>query len=151
ESRGDCTMDPTRRHFLRMAGYGLGAAALTSFIERFSVTTALAQAPSYRALVCIFLNGGNDGNNTLVPLDSARYNASSSIRGGPGLAVAQPNLLPLDPPPSIGPFGLHPSLTEFQALWKLGKLAIVCNTGPLVQPLTKDQYRNGVAVPYQLF
>src|SRR5947208_7209099 len=114
-------MDPTRRHFLRMAGYGLGGAALTTFIERFSVTTALAQAPSYRALVCIFLSGGNDGNNTLVPTDATGYGAYAKIRNQGGLALTQASLLPLDPARGIAPFGLHPNLTNLPALCKQAK------------------------------
>ncbi len=145
-------MDLSRRHFLRMAGYGLGGAALTAVIERFSAATALAQSPGYRALVCIFLGGGNDSNNTLVPLDTTGYTAYASVRNGAGLALPQANLLPLAPNPAgLGPYGLHPSLTELQALWAQGKLAIVCNTGPLVQRLTREEYQKGGSRPFQLF
>jgi uncharacterized protein (DUF1501 family) len=117
--------------------------------------SALAQqaAPTdYRALVCVFLNGGNDGNNTVVPLDAAGYQAYANARNAAGLAIPQASLLSLTPP-SIGtPFGLHPSLVELQTLWAQQKLAVVCNVGPLIHPMTRDQYRNNsVPKPYQLF
>jgi uncharacterized protein (DUF1501 family) len=124
-------------------------------VRRFGLINALAQrsAPAdYKALVCVFLNGGNDCNNTVVPLDPAGYQAYSSARSASGLAIAQGSLLPITPP-SIGTaFGLHPGLTELQTLWSQQKLAIACNVGPLIHPMTRDEYRNNsVPKPYQLF
>ena len=147
--------DLSRREFMLRTGCAaLGVAAVSAGVDRFGLISALAQeaAPSdYRALVCIFLNGGNDGNNTVVPLDATGYNLYSTARSASGLAIPSAELLPITPP-SIGtPFGLHPSLVELQALWTQQKLAVVSNVGPLVQPLTRAQYQTGVGRPYQLF
>jgi uncharacterized protein (DUF1501 family) len=149
------TRESSRREFLiRTSCAALGAAAVSAGVKRFGLISALAQqsAPSdYRALVCIFLNGGNDGNNTLIPLDSTGYNAYSAARSAAGLAIAQGSLLSITPPSINMPFGLHPSLPQVKGLFDQQKLAIVSNVGPLVQPLTRDQYRNGATRPYQLF
>jgi uncharacterized protein (DUF1501 family) len=144
---------PTRREFVRGCA-ALGMAAFATGLERFAHlgSVAQAQAPTdYKALVGIFLNGGNDGNNTIVPLDAAGYAAYSAVRSPSGLAIPQASLLPITPP-SIGrPFGLHPNLPELQALWNAQRLAVVANVGPLVRPITRDQYRNGIGRPIQLF
>jgi len=148
-------MEQTRREFLRRTGCAaLGAAAFSAGFEKFGLINAYAAqaAPTdYRALVCIFLSGGNDSNNTIVPLDATGYGAYSAVRSASGLALEQGQLLPITPA-SIGtPFGLHPSLPELSTLWTQQKLAIVANVGPLVQPLTRSQYLSGAPRPYQLF
>jgi uncharacterized protein (DUF1501 family) len=121
-------------------------------LEKFGLASALARQPAvadYRALVCVFLDGGNDGNNLVVPLDPAGYAAYSSIRGA--LAISRDNLLPITPT-SIGrPFGLHPALRGLQAAWDQRRLAVIANAGPLLQPLTRAQYRSGASRPLQLF
>jgi uncharacterized protein (DUF1501 family) len=127
--------------------------ALASSIENFGLVNALAQtaaANDYRALVCIFLNGGNDGNNMIVPLDS-EFNAYNSVRSASTLALSQASLLPVNPA-SGRQFGFHPSMPEMQTLFNQQKLAVMCNTGPLVEPLTRTTYRNGTGrKPLQLF
>jgi uncharacterized protein (DUF1501 family) len=145
-------MTLSRREFLHKSGCtALSAAAFASGVERFGMVQAFAQGSSYKALVCIFLGGGNDGNNMVVPLDSAGYAAYSSIRGTSGLAIAQGSLLPITPK-SIGTdFGLHPSLAALHPLFAAGKLAVISNVGPLIQPLTKQDYLSGAPRPYQLF
>src|SRR5437667_3159411 len=135
-------MSLSRREFLRRSGCGaLSAAALATGINQFGLINAFAQGTDYKALVCIFLGGGNDGNNMVVPLDAAGYAAYSAVRSASGLAIAQANLLPIAP--VIGPFGLHPGLAAIHPLFADRKLAIVCNVGPLVQPLSKQQYLGG--------
>src|SRR5437667_12498005 len=105
------TLSLTRRAFLRRAGYVVSGAAMASTIDKLSVVNALAQPPSYRALVCIFLAGGNDCNNTVVPLSistdpTGGYAAYQSTRQSSGLAIPQTgtnSLLRLSPnPPSCG-------------------------------------------------
>jgi len=143
----------TRREFLRRSGCGIGsAAALAAAVERFSLFSAMAQAPNYKALVCVFLGGGNDGNNMVIPADTTGYNTYSGVRSSSGLAIAQGSLLPITPR-SIGvPFGLHPSLAAIHPLFDSGNLAVVCNVGPLVEPLTRETYvANVTPRPYQLF
>lgn len=157
-------MSSTRRDFLRQTGCAaLGLTVLGTGLEHFSVVNALAQqgktlASDYKALVCIYLSGGNDGNNMIVPLDD--YASYSNVRGASTLAVAQASLLPVSPI-SGRQFGLHPNLSPEVAtptaapgllpLWNQQKLAVMCNTGPLVQPLTRAQYQTGQGRPYQLF
>ena len=145
-------MTLSRREFLLRSGCGaLSAAALASGIDRFGLVNAYAQGTGYKALVCIFLGGGNDGNNTVVPLDPAGYAAYASVRNPAGLAIAQDTLLPIMPK-SIGKdFGLHPSLAAVHPLFASGQLAIVSNVGPLIQPLSKSDYQGGAPRPYQLF
>jgi uncharacterized protein (DUF1501 family) len=150
-------MAQTRRDFLRTAACALGGAALASTVESFGLMDAYAQgATGYRALVCVFLNGGNDGNNMVVPLDATGFNeySNASGRASAGLALTQASMVPTTvAPPSQGrPFGLHPNMPEMKALFDQGKLAVVCNTGPLVEPLTRTTYRNGSGrKPLQLF
>jgi uncharacterized protein (DUF1501 family) len=149
-------MQVTRREFLLQSGqaclgYALGAAAFTAGVARFSLINAFAQGTGYRALVCVFLGGGNDANNMIIPLDTAGYAAYSGVRSASGLAIAADTLLPITPP-SIGTaFGLHPSLAGLQTLWNDGKMSVVANVGPLAQPLTRQEYLGGAPRPYQLF
>ncbi len=148
-------MGQSRREFLRRTSCAaLGMAAFQAGVDKFGLMSALAQRPGvtdYRALVCVFLDGGNDGNNMIVPLDTAGYASYASIRSNPGLAIPQASLLPISPR-SIGrPFGFHPSLPELHALWNQQKLAVVANVGPLLQPLTQSQYRSGAPRPPALF
>jgi uncharacterized protein (DUF1501 family) len=125
--------------------------ALASSIDTFSVVHALTPdaATDYKALVCVFLNGGNDGNNMFVSLD--QYTAYSNVRAAAGLAIAQASLLPVSPV-SGGSYGFHPNMPEMRDLFNSGKLAVLCNSGPLVEPLTRTTYQNGTGKkPLQLF
>ncbi|HYX40676.1 MAG TPA: DUF1501 domain-containing protein [Pyrinomonadaceae bacterium] len=161
-------MGLTRRDFFKRTGCALGATALLAGIEQLSLIDALAQTPQavtdYRALVCIFLSGGNDCNNTIVPYTD--YNATggyNSVRSASGLAIPQSSLLKISPPNTGGlEFGFHPNLSPEQAsssnppgllpIWQAGKLAILCNVGTLVQPLTRALYQSTPSArPYQLF
>lgn len=146
----------SRRDLLATAGCAaLGLAARSAAAERLSLLAALAQphAPSdYRALVCVFLNGGNDGNNMVVPVTD--YASYSAARSAAGLALAQASLLPVTPPAMAGKtFGLHPELSELHGLWGQGKAAVVCNVGTLVEPLASraDYASAAKKKPYQLF
>jgi uncharacterized protein (DUF1501 family) len=149
-------MKVTRRDFLLQAGqacigYGLGAAAFVAGVQRFSLINAFAQGVDYRALVCVFLAGGNDGNNMVIPASTTEYNAYANVRNASGLAIPLDTLLPITPLSIGSPFGLHPSLTGLHGLWNSQKLSVVCNVGPLVQPLTRQTYLSGSPRPYQLF
>jgi uncharacterized protein (DUF1501 family) len=137
-----------------MTGYGIGSAALVRVINQFGLGAALAGQgrSTYQALVCVFLAGGNDGNNTVIPYDTAGYNTYYNVRHTAGLALAQNTLLPIQPASFATPFALHPNMPEIQSLFSQGKVAILCNAGPLVIPLTRQQYMNpAYAKPYQLF
>jgi len=150
--------------------------SLATQMRHFGLMSALAQkaekktaenAPSdYRALVCIFLSGGNDGNNMVVPNHNdatiSNYGVYNTLRGGTfALAIPQANLLPITVP-RMGnlSYGLHPSLgpvagginNGIHELWSLNKLAVVSNVGTLVTPTSRTQYLNkSVSLPYQLF
>ena len=142
-------MSFTRREFLKSCGRGMGAATMLTALGYALRENAYAQGTDYRALVCIFLEGGNDGWNTVVPLDQAAYNTYASGRGA--LALAQSSLLPITVP-GVGNFGLHPSLTGLRTLWNQGHLAIVCNAGNLVEPVTSSQVlQNPTLAPSGLF
>lgn len=146
-------MKTTRRDFLRASACALGGAAMASTLESFGLMDAYAQSQTgYRALVCVFLNGGNDGNNMVVPLDQTSFNQYNSVRSASGLALTQASLLAVNPPSQGRQFGFHPNMPEMQSLFNQGKLAVVCNTGPLVEPLTRLTYQNGTGKkPLQLF
>ncbi|MBL8518529.1 MAG: DUF1501 domain-containing protein [Betaproteobacteria bacterium] len=147
----------TRRAFLQSAGALAGVSALGT-LQGLGLSNALAQSapPSdYKALVCIFLFGGNDGNNWVIPRDNAAYNLYSSARGGTtngGIAIAQSALVAINPRSVSAGFGLHPQFAPMKSVWDAGKLAVLCNVGPLVEPLTKSEYSQGVKDrPEQLF
>lgn len=152
-------MGINRRDFLRNSACALGSMALASSIDTFSVVHAMTPqaASDYRALVCVFLNGGNDGNNMFVSLDQYNGPAGSlvegyaNVRNAAGLAIPQASLLPVSPV-SGGSYGFHPNMPEMQNLFNQGKLAVLCNNGPLVEPLTRTTYQNGAGKkPLQLF
>jgi uncharacterized protein (DUF1501 family) len=112
---------------------------------------AAAVASDYKALVCLFLNGGNDANNMIVPADTADYAAYAAARSN--LALPRTGLLPISPKTSDGrSWALHSSLPEVQKLFGAGKAALLANVGTLAYPTTKAQYRaNAVPLPLQLF
>jgi uncharacterized protein (DUF1501 family) len=139
----------TRREFLLRSFGAMGAATLA--LERFGVVNAFAQSADYKALVCIFLFGGSDQNNVLVPFDN--YADYAVLRPTAAtLGIPQANLLPITPQTAGATFGLHPSLAGIKQLWDQQKAALVCNVGPLVQPTTRAGYINGSArLPFNLF
>ncbi len=146
-------MSLNRRSFIRYAS--LAAAGNAAGLRPFGALNGLAQsAPGYKALVCIFMYGGNDSNNTLVPYDTTAngsngYTAYSNIRGP--LALAANTLLPLAAQAN-GNYGLHPNLPNIQALFNSGNLAFVTNVGTLLHPMTPAQFQaKAVPVPVNLF
>ena len=112
---------------------------------------AQANPPDYKALVCVFLAGGNDGHNTVVPLSQAEYNAYKAARGSIALPDNNGALLPVETPEGT-PFGLNPGLAPIHPLWAQGRRAVLANAGMLVQPVTRAQFlANAVPVPTNLF
>jgi uncharacterized protein (DUF1501 family) len=124
-----------RRNFLLHAGALAGTAALG---QMGMFASRAAAADDYKALVCIFLVGGNDSNNMVIPIDATGYANYAKVRSN--LALPQAQLLPLQESGGVLRYGLHPSLPGIQGLWTAGNLAVVANVGTLVQPLTKAQY-----------
>lgn len=111
---------------------------------------AQAVAP-YRALVCVFLNGGNDGNNTVVPHDDYANYAAGRRNGDNGAALAKAELAPIAPSNLTRKFGLHPQLDMLVPLFEQKKLAVVANVGTLVAPITKADFLAGRSRPRNLF
>jgi uncharacterized protein (DUF1501 family) len=138
-----------RRTFIKSAS--LAAAGSAAGLRPFGALNALAQsATDYKALVCIYLFGGNDGNNTLVQFDSKDYANYSSIRGP--LAIPQSQLLQLSAAPT---YGVHPNLPDIQSLFDNKAAAFVTNVGTLIEPTNRAQYIasefNGNGLPSNLF
>jgi len=134
-----------RRTFIKSAS--LAAAGSAAGLRPFGALNALAQSASgYKALVCVFLYGGNDANNTLIQFDTNGYANYSSIRGP--LALPQNQLLQLSAAPN---FALNPNLPDIQALFNSNAAAIVTNVGTLIEPTNRTQYLAGQTVPSNLF
>ena len=153
----------TRRHFLGQCCAAVGTTGILSTLAQLRATAAVtsvdsatpapgraAATPSdYKALVCLYLNGGNDANNLLIPAGSG-YAAYASQRGI--LALPSANLLSLSPRTSDGrSWALHPGVTELRNLFTNGKLALIANVGTLVRPTSKADYTAGRNLPPQLF
>lgn len=151
--------DLTRREFLRLSSLlGLTTVAAPWALNLAAIgEAAAAQTPSdYKALVCVFLAGGNDNGNTLIPYDTSNYSAYAQIRQT--LALTQDSLtataltpnVPL--PDSTRQMALAPSLAALKPLFDSGSLGVLLNIGTLIQPTTLDQYKKGsVPLPPKLF
>lgn len=162
----------TRRDFIRQAACAaVGTVGMTNALRDFRfINAALAQTGSaftdYKAMVCIFLSGGNDSNNFIIPRGAGytNYNAARQILAIPLQAIETGDdpltgAVETNAPTSIFPvnndgneYGFHPSCTELANLFNAGKLATMFNTGPLLYPITRDQYqKRTVSTPPQLF
>jgi uncharacterized protein (DUF1501 family) len=177
-------MKQTRRDFIKKTGCALSMVGLATQVEHFGLMSALAQSAdeketsgtdgnAYRALVCVFLSGGSDANNMIIPVHNSssvsNYTAYSNARTPQGLAFTQAQLQNTNiNVPRMGnlAYALHPAFGDqtgttppggnpnrgLHELWAQGKLAAVTNLGNLVRPMTRDQYRNNlVQKPFQLF
>ena len=144
----------TRRRFLRAAAAsGLAYAFARTPRVTYAQMTGGGSFADYKALVCVFLFGGNDSWNMVVPSSNAEYSEYAGSRQN--LAVPQGSLLPLQlavPDASGWSFGLNPAMPGLQELFNAGRAAIVANVGPLVAPTTLEQYESlSVPLPPQLF
>ena len=124
-----------RRRWLARSSLGLAGALGVGTLGNLLLGAKPAYAADYKALLCIFLYGGNDGLNTVVPTDAARYNQYAAVRGK--LAIPSNRLVPL----AGMTYGLHPALAGLQAAADDGHVAPVFNVGPLIKPLTKAEFR----------
>ena len=136
----------TRRRLLSLGGATLAGGALgpaSSLLQN-----AHAAGDDYKALVCLFMYGGNDGMNMVVPRDATRHAQYAAVRAG--LALPRTSLVPLD-----ADYGLHPAMAALTPAWDEGALTALHNVGPLFAPLTKTQWRGAAAgdpmVPDSLF
>jgi uncharacterized protein (DUF1501 family) len=145
----------SRRAFLRRsAQLALTGVALPTALNLASMGEAAAfNAPdgSYKALVCVFMYGGNDYANTLVPYDQTSYDKYNTIRTGIALPRASLDAMVLEPTaglPGGQQYAFHPSMTGLRTLFNGGQAAVQLNVGPLVVPLTKAQYATNNRVLY---
>lgn len=158
------TFSISRREFVRQAACAAVGTAAMSFTIRdlrfMNAAVAQSNITDYKALVCIFMAGGNDSNNLIIPTIPAEYNNYAVIRT-PVLAIPDTSILKLD---NTGPidctplnfdghnYGLHPCCSELRTLFGQGKLAILFNTGTLIYPLTRALYLSSPGKrPPQLF
>ena len=148
-------MPLTRRTFLRRSACAaLGAAAADSLLGDLVGIAAAAPrataASDYKALVCVFLDGGNDGNNTVIPYGPTEYAGYAAGRGV--LARPRASLLPLSASSDGRAWSFAPELAPLHPLYGQGRLAVLGNVGPLVAPATRADYENGTsAIPPDLF
>ena len=146
-----------RREFLGQASCAaVGSTALFSTLLTLRLANALSAQTTgtgsgdYKALVCLFLAGGNDSYNMLVPTTAGEYAAYAKARAN--LALASDTLLSITPANLGGrTLGLHPSMPELRDLFNLGKLGFVSNVGSLIRPLSLTDYRNGRSLPVSLY
>ncbi len=143
-------MNALRRRFLKQGG-ALAASAVAGALGRFGIDAANAQlANGYQALVCVFLFGGNDSNNMVVPYTD--YDQYAAVRTtASNTAIAQGSLLQFNAPRAGRAFGFHPSLAPLKAVYDIGRLAVIANVGTLVAPLTKADYQANRNRPPNLF
>lgn len=159
----------TRRNFLLNSSKLALLGTATPFISNLALMNQAAAATNsdYKALVCIFLVGGNDYANTVIPYDETYYNLYHSIRSGgaggqgaAGIALAKSDLSntilnPTNPLPNNRVYALHPSLTNITRLFNSGNAAVQLNVGPLIVPLNRNQYNSSdkstYPVPPKLF
>ncbi len=140
----------------RRALGALSALGFSSLVPRLSMSNAMAAGTTgdYRALVCVFLFGGNDSNNMIVPYSTAGYRAYAAARGAQsagGLALTQASLLPIADRNGQSNYALHPQMSGLQSLWSQGRMATLFNVGSLIKPATKATYLTNGAAPPNLF
>ncbi len=160
--------DTTRRALLKTMAAIPVASATPLALQLLCMSNAAAQtATDYKALVCVFLFGGNDHYNTVIPYDTTNYNLYRTIRGGEnwadyptysGIAIKNRDLLnntALSSTTGLASglqMALDPNMTGMKALFDAGRVGIVLNSGPLVRPTTLAQYNNkSVPLPPKLF
>lgn len=153
-------IDLSRREFLRNASLvsAAGSIAAPFALNLFAMNVAAAataHTSDYKALVCVFLGGGNDHNNTVIATDTASwagYLAARNTGGGASIALMNPdttpNVLSLSPTDPLGKnpgrtFGLHPNMPGMKSLFDSGRAAVIANVGPLIKPITsKTHYQS---------
>lgn len=148
----------SRREFIKQFGLGaLGVTTASSIAKLKAMNAAFLNNSAgylnddYKAIVCFFLNGGNDSFNMIVPRGNPEYDEYAVTRSD--LAISQNELLPITPVTSDGRrYGLNPAMHHVHQLFNTGKVSFINNVGPLIEPTTKADYRNNLApLPLGLF
>ncbi len=155
------SMNASRRAFLQRASALSVAGVATPWALNLAAMAeaSAATATDYKAIVCVFLYGGNDYGNTLVPYDVPNYNAYQQLR--PTLAYARANLDTTVLTPTVVPtdingvahqYAMAPELAPLLPIFNAGRMGVLLNVGTLIQPTTKLQYTNKtVPLPPKLF
>lgn len=152
------SVSESRRAFMRAAArLSVAGSAAPFALNLATIGAASAQtADDYKAIVCVFLFGANDHYNTVIPVDTANYNAYRNVRASIVRDLA--DIIPLTPTTALTgtnagmQFGLAKELQPLKPIWDAGKLAVLANVGPLIVPTTKAQYQGGlVPLPPKLF
>lgn len=142
-----------RRDFLKMTlATAAGMMPVFSLPTGMRSATAATFAGGFKALVCVYLAGGNDAFNMFIPHSTSEYNAYAAARQH--LAVAKDQILPVSPATynDGASYGFHPNMPELHELFNQGKVATIANVGALTRPITKTEYENAsIEVPAQLF
>ncbi len=140
----------TRRRFLKQVGGVAGSSALATALG-MQKWAAAAPLTDYKALVCVFLYGGNDGNGTVIPRSGTAYSRYAAARGP--IALPSASLLPINPTtPQSAELGFSSAMAEMQTLFQQQRLAVMSNVGPLVVPTTRAQFQGEtVPLPPNLF
>jgi uncharacterized protein (DUF1501 family) len=131
----------SRRDWLLRSSASLASALGVGAASNLVLGTKNAHAADYKALVCVFLYGGNDGMNTVVPTDTARYGQYAQVRSSLALPVNSLSRL------AGTNYGLHPALAALAPIWSSGQLAPVFNVGPMGRPMTKTEFRAAMNTP----
>ena len=152
----------TRRQFLKSGGTAAAAPLMLNLVNMRDA--AAFNSTDYKAIVCVFMHGGNDHANTVVSYDDASFNKYSAIRTpydratGQGIALAKSDLMatvlsPTTPLAGGRQFALHPAMTGLANLFNMGKAAVQLNVGPLIKPMTRTQFDSNVVqvLPPKLF
>ena len=133
-------MSISRRQFLKLSCCSMAAASVANGLTRFGlVNSTVNAATDYKALVCVFLFGGNDANNMIIPYDTPRYLLYE--KGRAGLVIPRNQLYAITTA-SGGQYGLHPKLTRMSQLYGSKQLALLANTGVTPRRSSQGQ-RNG--------
>ncbi|HIB83828.1 MAG TPA: DUF1501 domain-containing protein, partial [Chromatiaceae bacterium] len=148
----------SRRAFLKRGCAAIASLPTMATMANLTLTSrALAETAGslegYKALVCVFLHGGNDSFNMLVPYENSadfnEYGDYVTIRES--LALPRSELLAINDPMSGRQFGVNATMPDMHDLYNQGDLAFLANVGSLIQPTTRDDYNNGIQIPYKLF
>ena len=153
------TNHSSRREFLkRSSAFSIAGAAAPWALNLAAISEAAAQsATDYKALVCVFFYGGNDHGNTLVPYDQSTYDSYAALRSTLATVRSALDGTVLTPPTGFElangrQYALAPQLSALKPVFDAGRLGVLLNIGPLIEPTTKAQYSaRSVALPPRLF
>jgi uncharacterized protein (DUF1501 family) len=152
----------SRRNFLRALS-GLAASAgipqhglplvtgLAGMAALASQSSQAATTNGYKAIVCLYMNGGNDTHNWVVPTDASGYAEYAKARGELAWAADRLQGITVTGQASGRSFGMPVELAPLRSWYEAGQAAILANVGPLVRPITKAEYNAGINVPAKLF